>query len=92
MNITFRELRQIKHQLPTGSVDRIANELNITPQTVRNYFGAKKYEDSGSIIGKHIQPGPDGGFVSLKDTTILDMALKLINENKSNSSVGLEEA
>lgn len=89
MNITFRELRQIKHQLPTGSVDRIAKELNIEPQTVRNYFGAKKYSDGG-IIGKHVQPGPDGGIVSLKDTTILDMALKFINEKKTNSSVGME--
>ena len=43
MNITFEELRRIKHALPTGSVKRIADELNIEEQTVRNYFGAKKY-------------------------------------------------
>jgi len=81
MNITFRELRQIKHQLPTGSVDRIASELKLEPQTVRNYFGAKKYKN-GSIIGKHIQPGPGGGIVSLKDTTILKMAQSIIREEK----------
>ena len=85
MNITFRELRHIKHLLPTGSVDRIANELQIEPQTVRNYFGAKKYQN-GSIIGKHIQPGPDGGIVSLKDTTILDLAKSIIAENKQQVS------
>ena len=45
MNITFDELRRIKHALPTGSVSRIASELNIEEQTVRNYFGAKKYEN-----------------------------------------------
>ena len=42
MYITFKELRNIKHSLPTGSVARIASELNIEEQTVRNYFGAKK--------------------------------------------------
>ncbi len=87
MNITFRELRQIKHSLPTGSVERIANELNLKPQTVRNYFGAKKYVD-GQFTGKHIQPGPNGGIVNLKDTSILDLARKIISE--STTQVGLE--
>lgn len=82
MNITFNELRNIKHQLPTGSVSRIASTLNIEEQTVRNYFGAKKYEN-GKIIGKHIQPGPDGGIVTLEDDTILNLARKIINETKS---------
>ena len=89
MNITFRELRKIKHQLPTGSVDRIANQLNIEPQTVRNYFGAKKYEHGG-IIGKHVQPGPDGGFVNLKDTTILDLAREIIEGKRTTSSASME--
>ena len=82
MNITFDELRKIKHSLPTGSVERIASELNLEAQTVRNYFGAKKYSN-GQIIGKHIQPGPNGGYVSLKDTSILDLAKKLIAENQA---------
>ena len=81
MNITFRELRKIKHQLPTGSVEQIATKLHMEPQTVRNYFGAKKYAD-GSIIGKHIQPGPDGGIVNLKDTTILDLAKSIIEREE----------
>lgn len=89
MNITFRELRKIKHQLPTGSVERIANQLEMEPQTVRNYFGAKKYSDGG-IIGKHIQPGPDGGIVSLKDTTILDLAQTIIQENAGTLSMNAE--
>lgn len=79
MNITFEELRQIKHRLPTGSVHRIASELNIEEQTVRNYFGAMKYED-GQIVGKHIQPGPHGGYVQLENTEILELAKKIINE------------
>ncbi len=40
MNLTFKQLRNIKHQLPTGSIARIANELQVEEQTVRNFFGA----------------------------------------------------
>ena len=81
MNITFDELREIKHKLPTGSVARIAQELNIDEQTVRNYFGAHKYSSDGEIVDTHIQPGPHGGIVHLEDTTILKMAKKLISES-----------
>lgn len=79
MNITFDELRRIKHALPTGGVKRIADELHIEEQTVRNYFGAKKYEN-GQIVSQHIQPGPDGGIVMLEDETILRAAKKMIDE------------
>lgn len=77
MNITFNELRDIKHRLPTGSVSRIAKELEIEEQTVRNYFGANKFNEGG-LTGKHVQPGPNGGIVSLKDTTILEVAMRMI--------------
>lgn len=80
MYITFEELRRIKHALPTGSVKRIADELQVEEQTVRNYFGAKKYEN-GQIVSQHIQPGPDGGIVSLEDDTILNLARKIIEES-----------
>ncbi|MBK7221068.1 MAG: DNA-binding protein [Saprospiraceae bacterium] len=83
MNITFDELRQIKHQLPTGSVGRIAKELNLDEQTVRNYFGAAKFED-GKTVGNHVQPGPNGGIVSIEDTTILELARKIIREAQDN--------
>ncbi len=89
MNITFNELRQIKHRLPTGSVKRIAEELNIEEQTVRNYFGAQKYED-GKIVGKHVQPGPDGGIVQLEDETILNAAKKILAEVRGAASVPTE--
>jgi len=81
MNITFKELRKIKHSLPTGSVRKIAQELDIEEQTVRNYFGAKKYSN-GAIIGKHIQPGPDGGIVNLEDTKILDAARRILGTSQ----------
>lgn len=80
MNITFNELRNIKHALPTGSVARIASELNIEEQTVRNYFGAQKYE-SGGIAGIQVEPGPDGGIVHIEDTRILELARQIIEEN-----------
>ena len=37
--ISFNDLRRIKDSLPDGSIRQIADKLNVTPQTVRNYFG-----------------------------------------------------
>ncbi|MCO6464393.1 MAG: DNA-binding protein [Saprospiraceae bacterium] len=82
MNITFDELRRIKHALPTGSVSRIAAELNIEEQTVRNYFGAKKYQD-GEVVAAHVEPGPDGGIVNLEDETILNVAKRILAESQN---------
>lgn len=79
MNITFNELRQIKHQLPSGSVKRIAEQLGIQEQTVRNYFGANKFED-GDFTGNAVEPGPNGGIVTIEDTTILELAKKILAE------------
>ena len=86
MNITFNELRKLKHALPTGSVSKIAGELGIDEQTIRNYFGARKFT-SGVNVGNHIQPGPDGGIVSLSDTSILDAAKKIIAEVEANKAL-----
>lgn len=85
MYITYDELREIKHKLPTGSVARIAKELDISEQTVRNYFGANKFKE-GDITEKHIQPGPNGGIVSLSDTTILDAAKRIIAEARASEN------
>jgi len=82
MKITFNELREIKHQLPTGSVSRIAQELNLEEQTVRNYFGANKYEE-----GDEVNPGPNGGIVDLERTDILDLARQIIGEEKLKPTV-----
>ncbi|MEM1319824.1 MAG: DNA-binding protein [Bacteroidota bacterium] len=87
MNITFKELRKIKHSLPTGSIKRIANALQIEEQTVRNYFGAQKYAN-GQITGKHVQPGPDGGIVNLKDTRILEAARQIITQANQDALLG----
>ena len=84
MNITFEELRRIKHALPTGSISRIATDLKIDEQTVRNYFGAHDYR-RGSIVEFHLEPGPNGGIVHLEDPTILNRALQILDESQSRS-------
>ena len=84
MNITFNELRNIKHSLPTGSIKQIADQLSVEEQTVRNYFGAQKYQD-GKISGLHIQPGPDGGIVNLKDTFILEAAQSILSNCRQSA-------
>ena len=80
--ITFNELRRIKDSLPDGSTHRIADQLNVTVQTVRNYFGGVNYQ-FGKNAALHIEPGPDGGLVELDDTTIYDMAIKILEEEKA---------
>ncbi|MBP7822040.1 MAG: DNA-binding protein [Saprospiraceae bacterium] len=80
MVITFDELREIKHKLPTGSIKKIAEALQVDEQTVRNYFGAHKYEDGKPPTDWHHEPGPNGGLVHIVDTTILDMAKQMISE------------
>ncbi|MDR2954966.1 MAG: DNA-binding protein [Prevotella sp.] len=75
--IKFSELRKIKDGLPDGSIRKIAESLEVPVETVWNYFGGHSYE-KGQSCGIHIEPGPDGGYVSLDDTTILDMALEMM--------------
>lgn len=78
MIITFNELRRIKDKLPSGSSQRIADELGIEVETVRNYFGGQHIAKEG--VGVHFEQGPDGGVVTLDDTAILDAAMRILNE------------
>lgn len=75
--MTFNELRRIKDSLPDGSMHRIADELGLDVETVRNFFGADNYKE-GKTVGIHIEPGPDGGIVEIDDTTVLDRALQIL--------------
>ena len=84
--ITFNELRRIKASLPEGSTHVIAEKMNLSVQTVRNYFGGSNY-DFGIHMGVHIEPGPDGGIVVLDDPTILDMALEILDNQKFKEKV-----
>ena len=79
--ITFNELSKIKDSLPDGSTHRIADELGLSVETVRNYFGGQNFQD-GKSCGVHIEPGPDGGLVVLDDTTILDRAMQILAESQ----------
>ncbi|MFA8433651.1 MAG: DNA-binding protein [Marinifilaceae bacterium] len=74
--ITFNELRKIKDSLPHGSMQKIADELDLDVETVRNYFGGTK----GKSCGVHVEQGPNGGIVELDDTTILDCAVRILDE------------
>lgn len=82
MNITFDELRSLKHKLPSGSIQKIAEALNISEQTVRNYFGAHDYEHGDAVPGTVFEHGLHGGVIHLEDTTIYDMALKILEESQ----------
>ena len=80
--ITFNELRRIKDSLPTGSMHRIADELNLSVETVRNFFGGQNFKQ-GESVGIHLESGPDGGLVMLDDTTVLDKALQILKESEN---------
>ena len=79
--ITFNELRRIKDSLPSGSMHRIADELNMTVESVRNFFGGHNFKN-GKSVGIHLEPGPDGGLVMLDDTTVLEKALQILRETE----------
>ena len=72
----------MKDSLPSGSMTKIAAELGLEKETVRNYFGGHDYKD-GISCGVHIEPGPDGGLVMLDDTQILDIALGILKTQKA---------
>ena len=79
MIITFNELREIKDKLPNGSMRKIANELDIEEDTVRNYFGGTHYkEGEGTSAGIHIEGGRNGGYVQIDDNRILEIAKSMI--------------
>lgn len=61
---------------------RIADELNIDVETVRNFFGGQNFKE-GKSVGIHLEPGPDGGLVMLDDTTVLDKAMDILKEQQS---------
>ena len=79
MVLTFQEFRKIKDSLPAGSVKRIAEELNVTEATVRNYFGGSDYKRGGST-GVHYERGANGGFVRIDDEDIYNAALKILDQ------------
>ena len=80
--MTFNELRNLKDSLPDGSMHRIADELGVSVETVRNFFGGQNFQ-LGQSVGIHLEPGPDGGIVVLEDTKILEVALRVAWASKN---------
>jgi hypothetical protein len=85
MNVTFEELRRIKHALPTGSIARLAKEFEMDEEAIRNYFGGGHYKQ-GQVAEFHLESGYGGGVVHLEDTTIFERAKRMIEEHKASMS------
>ncbi|MDR0294710.1 MAG: DNA-binding protein [Prevotellaceae bacterium] len=77
INISFNDLRRIKHALPHGSMQRIAELLNTEADTIRNYFGADNFKVIGDGV-HYEQGGAEGGLVTFDDPTILRFAQKIL--------------
>lgn len=76
---TFNHLREVKDSLPHGSMDAIAAELGIASDDVRSFFNG----NGSAEIGYHIEPGPDGGIVEFANTRILEVALRIVWEQRN---------
>ena len=68
---TFNKLRDVKDSLPHGALDAIAAELNMSGEEVRSFFNGEMAAE-----GYHVEPGPDGGIVTIEDARILEVALR----------------
>ena len=81
MVIKYEELRRIKDSLPDGSMQKIATDLGIDVETVRNYFGGYNYR-KGLPTDVHFEKGMNGGVVRIDDAKILDYARKMVNSQQ----------
>jgi hypothetical protein len=84
MNVSFNELRRVKHALPSGSISQLAQEFSMSEDQVRNYFGGGHYK-TGQIADFHLESGYEGGVVHLEDTSIFDRAKQMIGESGAQS-------
>lgn len=83
MTLTFNQLRKLKDSLPDGTMHQIADDLGLSVETVRNYFGGAHFQ-KGDAVDLHIQPGPDGGIVQLEgDSKIMQAAKEILVANGS---------
>lgn len=78
MNVTFEELRRIKHALPHGSIARLAQEFSTDEESIRNYFGGGHFKN-GNTADFHLESGYGGGYVHLEDPSILERAQEIID-------------
>lgn len=82
MNVTFEELRRVKHALPSGSIAKLAEEFNTTEEVIRNYFGGGHYKN-GAVAEIHLESGYGGGVVHLEDPAIFDRAMEILEAHKT---------
>lgn len=75
--ITFNDLRKIKDSLPDGAIRKMAQEFEVSVETVRNYFGGANYTN-GTAVGIHMEPGPNGGIVLIDDARMLNRAKEIL--------------
>jgi len=81
MVISFRELRNLKDSLPDGSIKKIALNLSLDEDTVRNYFGGTHYKNESETVDFHIEKTHNGAVVKLKENEIYNEAMKILNQN-----------
>lgn len=81
ITVTYSDLRKVKDALPDGSMQQIAQKLQLNVETVRNFFGGHNFEE-GECVGIHYVPGPNEGFVIVDDTTIWDEAWAILEQNQ----------
>lgn len=56
MRMTFSEIRKLKDRMPNGTMHVLAQELGVTVETVRNYFGGENFQ-LGQPVGIHRELG-----------------------------------
>ena len=82
MVLTFQEFRNLKDKLPDGSMRKIATDLHLDVETVRNYFGGANYR-KGKVSGVHFEKGTNGGFVRIDNEEIYNCAMKILQETEN---------
>ncbi len=80
MVLPFQEFRKIKDSLPSGSIKKIADDLHLNEETVRNYFGATNYK-KGTAPGVHFERGSNGGYVRVDNEEILKAACRILEDS-----------
>lgn len=80
IKLTFEELRRIKHELPSGSMKRIAESLDIKEDEVRTCFSGGIHLNGNSASGIHREPGPEGRFIAIEDSRIIEIARQILLE------------
>lgn len=81
ITVTYSDLRKVKDALPDGSMQQIAQKLQLNVETVRNFFGGHNFEE-GECVGIHYGSGPNEGFVIVDDTTIWDEAWAILEQSQ----------